>query len=56
MAASFAFETGVEEGSEFDFYGGKYWYKNVQGAIHMAEGHMNVIVFKEMTGISRYMI
>lgn len=50
MAASFAFETGVEEGSEFDFYGGKYWYKNVQGAKSMAEGHMNVIVFKEMTG------
>lgn len=50
MAASFAFETGVEEGLEFDFYGGKYWYKNVQGAKSMTEGHMNVIVFKEMTG------
>lgn len=49
MAASFAFETGVEEGLEFDFYGGKYWYKNVQGTKSMAEGHMNVIVFKEMT-------
>jgi hypothetical protein len=50
MAASFAFEAGIEEGLEFDFYGGKYWYKNVQGAKSMAEGHMNVIVFKEMTG------
>lgn len=50
MAASFAFETGVEEGLEFDFYGGKYWYKSVQGTKSMAEGHMNVIVFKEMTG------
>lgn len=50
MAASFAFEAGIEEGLEFDFYGGKYWYKNVQGAKSMVEGHMNVIVFKEMTG------
>lgn len=50
MAASYAFEIGIEEGAEFDFYGGKYWYKNVPGAKGLSEGYMNVIVFKEMTG------
>lgn len=50
MAASYATEIGVEEGVEFDFYDGKYWYNNVTGAKTMAEGHMNVVVFKNMTG------
>lgn len=50
MAASYATEIGVEEGVEFDFYDGKYWYNNVTGSKTMAEGHMNVVVFKNMTG------
>lgn len=49
MAASFAVETGVSEGSEFEFYGGTYWYKNVTGVNGLADGEMNVKVYKLMT-------
>lgn len=48
MAASFAVETGVSEGVEFDFYGEKYWYKNVTGVNGLADGEMNVRVYKPM--------
>ena len=46
MAASFAVETGVTEGEEFEFYGGKYWYRNVNG---LYDNQMNVVVYKLMT-------
>ena len=49
MAASFAVETGVSEGVEFEFYGGTYWYKNVTGVNGLADGEMNVKVYKLMT-------
>ena len=47
-AASFAVEIGVSEGVEFDFYGEKYWYKNVTGVNGLADGEMNVRVYKLM--------
>ena len=46
MAYSYAMETGVQEGVEFDFYGSTYWYKKVEGA---EDGKMNAIVYKKMT-------
>ena len=49
MAASFARETGVAEGEEFEFYGATYWYKNVPGAKGLSEGDMNVRVYKRMS-------
>lgn len=48
MAASFAAETGVAEGAEFEFYGSTYWYKNVTGAMGLTDGDMNVRVYKKM--------
>lgn len=48
LAASFAQETGVAEGEEFEFYGATYWYKNVPGAKGLSEGDMNVRVYKKM--------
>lgn len=48
MAASFAVETGVAEGEEFSFYGGTYWYKNPTGVSGVADGEMNVRVYKKM--------
>lgn len=49
MAASFAVETGVAEGEEFTFYGGTYWYSNPTGAMGLADGEMNVRVYKKMS-------
>ena len=49
MAASFAMETGVAEGEEFEFYGGTYWYNNPTGVLGMNDGDMNVRVYKKMT-------
>ena len=46
MVASFASETGIQSGVEFEFYGGTYWYENVPNA---SEGGMNVRVFKRMS-------
>ena len=46
MAYSYAIETGVQEGIEFDFYGNTYWYKKVECA---EDGKMNAIVYKRMT-------
>lgn len=46
MAASFAVETGIAENTEFEFYGGKYWYRNVNG---LYDNQMNVVVYKLMT-------
>lgn len=47
MAASFAKETNVAEGVEFDFYGSTYWYKSVPNTNGL-DG-MNVKVFKTMS-------
>ena len=47
MAASFAKETNVAEGVEFDFYGSTYWYKSVPNTDGL-DG-MNVKVFKTMS-------
>lgn len=49
MAASFACETGIQPGVEFEFYGGTYWYENVPNASGLSEGGMNVRVFKRMS-------
>lgn len=49
MAASFASETGIQPGVEFEFYGGTYWYENVPNASGLSEGGMNVRVFKRMS-------
>lgn len=49
MAASYAVETGVAEGDEFTFYGGTYWYQNPTGAMGLADGEMNVRVYKRMS-------
>lgn len=48
MAASFAVETGVAEGEEFEFYGGTYWYETPTGAKGLADGEMNAKVYKKM--------
>ena len=45
MAYSYAVETGVQEGIEFDFYGNTYWYKKVAGA---EDGKMNAVVYKKV--------
>ena len=49
MAASFAVETGVAENEEFEFYGSTYWYNNPTGVNGLADGVMNVRVYKKMT-------
>ena len=49
MAASFAVETGVAEGEEFEFYGGTYWYNNPTGVLGLNDGDMNVRVYKKMS-------
>ena len=49
MAASFAVETGVAEGEEFEFYGGTYWYNNPTGVLGLGDGDMNVRVYKRMS-------
>ena len=49
MVASFACETGIQPGVEFEFYGGTYWYENVPNASGLSEGGMNVRVFKRMS-------
>lgn len=49
MAASYAQEMGVAEGTEFSFYGGTYWYKTPTGATSLNDGRMNARVYKKMT-------
>ena len=49
MAASFAVETGVAEGEEFEFYGSTYWYNNPTGVLGLNDGDMNVRVYKKMS-------
>lgn len=48
MAFSYAMEIGVAEGVEFDFYGGRYWYKAVADTTGVAK--MNVRVYRIKTG------
>lgn len=49
MALSYAVETGVAAGTEFEMYGGTYWYENVDGALGVADGYMNARVYKKMS-------
>lgn len=49
MAASFAVETNVQEGVEFEFYGATYYYYNIPGTRGLADGDMNVKVYKKMS-------
>ena len=49
MAASFAVETGVTEGEEFEFYGGTYWYNNPTGILGLSDRNMNVRIYKRMS-------
>src|SRR5699024_3416029 len=46
MAAYFAVETGVSEGSEFESYGASYYYRNIVGVKGLADGEMKVKVYK----------
>ncbi len=48
MAFSYAMELGVAEGIEFDFYGGRYWYKIVPDTSGVDK--MNVRVYRIKTG------
>lgn len=48
MAASFAVETGVAEGEEFEFYGSTYWYGTPTGLPGLMDGEMNARVYKKM--------
>ena len=48
MAFSYAMEIGVAEGVEFDFYGGRYWYKAVADTTGVEK--MNVRVYRIKTG------
>lgn len=48
MAFSYAIELGVAEGIEFDFYGGRYWYKIVPDTSGVDK--MNVRVYRIKTG------
>lgn len=47
MAASYAIETGINENTEFEFYGSIYWYKNVPNTTGNEKG-LNVIVYKKI--------
>ena len=49
MVASFAKETGVAANTDFAFYASTYQYRNVTGALGLADGRMNVIVTKVMS-------
>lgn len=57
MAASFATEFNIPATTDasnpewFEMYGGRYYYMNVSGARTMAEGYMNVRVYRELTEI-----
>ena len=48
MAASFAVEMNVPEGTHFNMYGGEYWWKRVPGALGLLDGRMNVKIYKIM--------
>ena len=55
MAASFAKEfdilatTDVASPVWFEMYGGRYYFMNVDGALTLSEGYMNVKVYRELT-------
>ena len=55
LAASFAAEFGITVTTNasspiwFEMYGGRYYYMNVDGAKTLAQGYMNVRVYKELT-------
>lgn len=55
MAASFAQEFGIAATTDVDspvwyeMYGGRYYFMNVDGALALAEGYMNVKVYRELT-------
>lgn len=48
MAASFAVETGVAENTEYKFYGEVYRWQAVAGVKGLADGEMNVKVYKHI--------
>ena len=47
MAASFAVETGVAEGVQYDFYGNRYWYIKADGIKGLSDGEMNTKMYKQ---------
>lgn len=49
MAASFAVEKNIQEGVEFEFYGATYYYYNIPGTRGLADGDMNVKIYKKMS-------
>lgn len=50
MAASWAAEMGVAEGTEFKAYGITYHYKNVPGVKGLKDGEMNCKVYRKRIG------
>lgn len=50
VALSFATETGVAAGKDFELYGGHYRYENVVDADGLTDGFMNAILYKTVTG------
>ena len=48
MAASWAIENNVPEGTHFEMYGGEYWWVNVPGTLGLLDGRMNARIYKIM--------
>lgn len=51
MAASYATELGIAENTEFEFYGNKYWYVNVDGGVALLDGGMDIRLYSIRQGI-----
>ena len=49
VAASFAAETGVPEGTEFELYGGTYRWQAPSGVRSLNDGEMNAVMYKRMS-------
>jgi hypothetical protein len=47
IVSSYAVETGVAEGTEFECYGNTYWWKSISSA---KGGGLNMRLYKKMTG------
>ena len=49
IVASYAAELGIEENTEFNFYGNTYWYINVPNCKGLKDGKLNVLIYKKTT-------
>lgn len=50
MAASWAAEMGIAEGTEYEAYGAMYRYKNIPGVKGLKDGEMNCKVYRKRIG------